>query len=446
MLLTKIHESPQKQHFVREIVEFAHNNDIKALAEGVETTEELQMVIHLGVDLIQGYYTAKPSAEIIPEISKDIKDEIIHYHNQEYANKGRHVYVAGKESRIFLAKLVADKYASIEIVSDKAIYRDVTITGVPGNDTSLSLDIEDGYQGRIVLDNVSFSGKKKKACINIGKNCEINLVLKGESFFNDGGICVPESSKLIVEGDGDLTIVSSEINYFGIGNDWDSANGTIIFEQDGCIEFNGSGYRGIGIGSGLGGDIEIRKGKYVIGLTGDEGVGIGSCEGYANLSIFASSISMNMATMKSVGIGSVNGNLLLSVSHTYYRAYFGGSDSTAMGTRYGKSCGVEIEHSNINMNMRSDILSGIGQSEEASEVSIRKSGFTFRGDGKNAICMGNFSRNGKIDVFDSDVSAEIINEEDYFVGAQSENIDIRNGRYYFSHNGEELSNETEAVY
>ena len=73
--------------------------------------------------------------------------------------------MAGKESRIFLAKLVADKYASIEIVSDKAIYRDVTITGVPGIDSGLSLDIQDGYQGRIVLENVSFSGKKKKACI-----------------------------------------------------------------------------------------------------------------------------------------------------------------------------------------------------------------------------------------------------------------------------------------
>lgn len=446
MLLTKIHESPQKQHFVREIIEFAHNNDIKALAEGVETTEELQMVIHLGVDLIQGYYTAKPSAEIIARIDNDVREEIIHYHNHEFANKGRHVYVAGKESRIFLAKLVADKYASIEVVSERAIYRDVTITGVPGVVTNLSLDIQDGYQGRIVLENVSFSGKKKKACINIGKNCEINLVLKGESYFSEGGICVPESSKLIIEGDGDLSIICGESNYFGIGNDIESANGTIIFEQDGCIEFSGSGYNGIGIGSGLGGKIEIRKGKYVIGLAGNEGVGIGSFSGDLSLSVFACSISENMTTVKSVGIGSFSGNIDLDIAHTYFRAYFGGSDSTVMGTKDGKNSHIAIEHSNINMNMRSEAASGLGQAVDSSELSVKKSGITFRGEGNNVICLGNFSRNAVININDCDINADIDNKEDYFVGAKDEDINIRNSRYYFCHNGKEVRDVAETAY
>ena len=43
----------------------AHDNNFMALAEGVELTEELQTVIGMGVDLIQGYYTAKPSADIV---------------------------------------------------------------------------------------------------------------------------------------------------------------------------------------------------------------------------------------------------------------------------------------------------------------------------------------------------------------------------------------------
>ena len=439
MLLTKIHESPQKQHFVREIVEFAHNNNIKALAEGVETTEELQMVIHLGVDLIQGYYTAKPSAEILFQINEDVRDEIVHYHNQELANKGRHVYVAGKESRILLAKLVADRYASIEIVSDKAIYRDVTITGVPGVDTGLSLDIQDGYQGRIVLENVSFSGKKKKACINIGKNCEINLVLKGESSLREGGICVPESSKLIIEGDGDLAINTGEMNYFGIGNDLESAHGTIIFEQDGCIEIGGSGYKGIGIGSGLGGVTEIRRGKYIIGLTGEEALALGSFDGDSALTVSACSISVSMTAMKNIGIGSVNGNLDLHISHTYFRGYFGGNESIAIGTPTGKRSHIEIDNSSINMNMRSESLSGLGQAAESSELYVKESGVYFHGDGKNAICFGNFSRNGKINMINSDVSVDITNEHDFCVGAMDEDIDIRNGRYLFNYNGREIS-------
>lgn len=76
MLLSGIDENQQKQHFVKSIISFAHENNFKALAEGVETTKELETVIALGVDLIQGYYTAKPNAEIVQEISVDIQEEI----------------------------------------------------------------------------------------------------------------------------------------------------------------------------------------------------------------------------------------------------------------------------------------------------------------------------------------------------------------------------------
>ena len=64
MLMTNIHEDPQKQHFVKDIIEFAHDNDIVTLAEGVELDVELKEVIRLGADLIQGYYTAKPSPAV----------------------------------------------------------------------------------------------------------------------------------------------------------------------------------------------------------------------------------------------------------------------------------------------------------------------------------------------------------------------------------------------
>lgn len=75
-LLSGIEDSPQKQHFVRDIIEFAHDNGIKALAEGVETSEELKTVIMLGTDLIQGYYTARPEKEMVQTISSIVVDEI----------------------------------------------------------------------------------------------------------------------------------------------------------------------------------------------------------------------------------------------------------------------------------------------------------------------------------------------------------------------------------
>ena len=75
-LLSEIQNKPQKQHFVREIIDFCHNNDILALAEGVETSEELSQVIHLGADLIQGFYTARPSATPIERIDDTVRSQI----------------------------------------------------------------------------------------------------------------------------------------------------------------------------------------------------------------------------------------------------------------------------------------------------------------------------------------------------------------------------------
>lgn len=76
-LMTDLHKDKNKQMVVKSVIDFSKENDIKVLAEGVETVEELTEAIKLGVDLIQGYYTARPQAEIIDELMADIKQSII---------------------------------------------------------------------------------------------------------------------------------------------------------------------------------------------------------------------------------------------------------------------------------------------------------------------------------------------------------------------------------
>ena len=71
-LLSGIEDSPQKQHFVKDIIAFSHENAIKALAEGVETAKELKTVIELGVDLIQGYFTARPAEGMIQIVDSEV--------------------------------------------------------------------------------------------------------------------------------------------------------------------------------------------------------------------------------------------------------------------------------------------------------------------------------------------------------------------------------------
>ena len=51
---------------VLNLVDYAHKRDMKIVAEGLENAAELKKVLELGVDLLQGFYLARPMAEPAP--------------------------------------------------------------------------------------------------------------------------------------------------------------------------------------------------------------------------------------------------------------------------------------------------------------------------------------------------------------------------------------------
>ncbi|MBD3840893.1 MAG: EAL domain-containing protein [Campylobacterales bacterium] len=59
--ITNIELDKRKISFVKNIINLAHENNMKILAEGIETKEELHMCQKLGFDLAQGYYIQKPT-------------------------------------------------------------------------------------------------------------------------------------------------------------------------------------------------------------------------------------------------------------------------------------------------------------------------------------------------------------------------------------------------
>lgn len=76
-LITGIQDDVNKQMFVKNVIDFARSNNIMTIAEGVETLEELRAVIGYGVDLIQGFYTARPAVQPLRELPEKIREEII---------------------------------------------------------------------------------------------------------------------------------------------------------------------------------------------------------------------------------------------------------------------------------------------------------------------------------------------------------------------------------
>ena len=46
----------------------------------------METCIKLGADLIQGYYTARPEKEIIPELPQSKREEIYRYYEKYYGD------------------------------------------------------------------------------------------------------------------------------------------------------------------------------------------------------------------------------------------------------------------------------------------------------------------------------------------------------------------------
>ena len=61
-----------KQQIVRNIVQYAHERDMKIIAEGIETGTEMKKLLELDVDLLQGFYLARPGA-VPPALSEDAR-------------------------------------------------------------------------------------------------------------------------------------------------------------------------------------------------------------------------------------------------------------------------------------------------------------------------------------------------------------------------------------
>lgn len=70
-LVRNIHKEIEKQIIIQEYINVARLKGIQVLAEGIEHIDELMYLKELGIDLVQGYYFAKPSPTPLPAIKKE---------------------------------------------------------------------------------------------------------------------------------------------------------------------------------------------------------------------------------------------------------------------------------------------------------------------------------------------------------------------------------------
>ena len=329
-MIMGIDSDSKKQHLVANYISFANNHNMKILAEGVETPEELQMVIQLGCHLIQGFYTGRPNREIIDRINEDIENEIIAINlklaQQAEENK---VYEMGSYENISLVNLALDFYSGI-LVKGTAN----KIQGDKNKEVSLSIKIDDNTESLLSIRDINIRGREKPS-IEIGENSKLVLCVEGDNYMSYEGIRVPKSSKLIVQGNGNLTIRVDHNNGVGIGCALpDSPYGSILFEQTGKVRVETNGDIAVGIGGIVADDesfLKFATGDYEVIANGSKSIGIGALGGPTKIIIDNCHIALSASGADAVGIGSFFGNVDIS-SIGDIEMDVSGSNSTGIGT------------------------------------------------------------------------------------------------------------------
>lgn len=439
-LLSEIQDSNQKQSFVSKIIKFSHENGIVVLAEGVETYEELKTVITLGVDLIQGYYTARPQEELVTAIDPKIKNEILQINSSILDDSSKFVYIAGRESRINLNHLSAEETSIIDISENDSSFKDFEIEGIPGVSYNIGIHIHGGYQGHIKLTNTVLRRiVGYQAVIVIEDGCDVTLSFLGDCSLY-GSIYVSEDSSVTFEGDGNLIVYAENKNCYGIGSGEDSKCGRMVFDRIGLTTVNCSGVKAVGIGSWDDCSLKFVNGRYAFNFHVQESLVLGSVEGLSHIDITDCKFDVNSNASKCVGFGSIYGDTEISLTHIFVRSDMDGYYLCGIGSLEGHSSKFFVTKSSISFDLKGRQTIGIGLLNGGdSEIVINNASVDFTLKGDDASAFGTLDQNGALQALNSRVRASVDNDVDSFLGFAAEKTTVNACDIGFEHNGQIFS-------
>lgn len=425
LLISEIHEDTKRQHFVKAIVEFAHSNGFLALAEGVETASELKMVIGLGVDLIQGYYTARPSFEVIDEIDADIRNEIVNTNVSNQTSETRKIYVVQDEKELPLLRVALEQNSGILISGEE-----FTLVGNTKYCAEMSVKIKDDSKTRLVIRDVFLESVMQLPCIELGQNVDLTLVLEGENKLRRLGIYVPESSKLRIEGDGNLALRIQGINAYGIGNNYDAGFGSICWAGTGSLDILVEADYGVGIGGGYSSSVDgirLTSGIVRIEPASRESIGIGSTAGEMPITVSDCQLHLDLKTDHGIGLGNGGKAQNTTIRNSQVNAICAGSNIAAIGSTNQSDGEINIEESDISVLSNGQNLCLIGCPDGPLKIVINDSTVNVRGEGNEVTAIGSTNMNGHIESKHSIVNVKVASGVPHLFGAKEEDIEFKGG-------------------
>ncbi|MBQ8613838.1 MAG: EAL domain-containing protein [Ruminiclostridium sp.] len=431
-LITSIDSDRKKQFLVSNIIQFASKYGIKVLAEGVETKEELQTLIELGVDLVQGFYLARPDSEILAEINPEIKRFIIgeNIRLAKY-NNDLNTYEAADNETIRLLDIALDKYTTINVKSGT-----VTLIGECDHTIEMAVITAPDSDCTINLENVNIKGDMQTT-IQIGTNAKLNLNLIGENTLCKEGIRVPEDSELTVTGDGSLTVNADRNNGVCIGGNFSDSYGSMVFASTGVISINSSGDKIISIGGGKqskDSTINLLKGKIRIVGYGIKAIGIGAVNGDTTIHTLSAELDIHINANDGVGVGALNGNLKF-ISNSRTNIKMQGEKIVGIGVIENGSGTVTLSKDKITVDVRGAKAVGVGSFDSNLDVVCSAEYVSVYGEGTNVCGIGNREGDGKIYINSGIIKSYILAANPNWFGTGGRNMVITGGNFIGGENG-----------
>ena len=424
-IIMGIDSDSSKQNLVTNMINFARNHGIKVLGEGVETRAELETVITLGVDLIQGYYTSKPNAVLLLDIPTDIKDEIldINIKNVGYARK---TYTISDSVPVDIITLAVKGYTELLVQASP-----VFIKGDSSRSVKMRIRCEDGYNGTINITDVNMDGFDSPV-LTLGNNCEVMLNTEGNCCFLYEGIRVPESSRFILTGNGNLNIDAGGNNNVIIGGSCLQDFGKLLLNMDGDLNITSKGDSIVAIGGGSGGKdsgIDIVNGEISANLRGAAVVGIGAISGSIDIKISDARINFESSGQNVVAIGSKNGRVSIECNGEI-TADCSGDNCCGIGTLENGSGTVSLLDGNYDLAIHAKNSVAIGAMNGKTDISINYGQYRLSCEGNTAVGIGDLYGSETITIVNGIFNVHISSGNELPIGTKDGKTVIHSGNIF----------------
>lgn len=422
-LIMNIDTDPKRKQLIGSVVEFAVENGIKTLAEGIETFLELSTVINLGVDLIQGYYTSRPKPFILYEISREVRDEIVNV-NASMSNVSQPFCIEENIEVLNLDGVDSSIYSEVLIKRGS-----VKITGGKDSEFKSSILIDSGTNCVMRIEDVYINSRYGVPAITLGENSNLTLLVEGKNVLNRMGIYVPETANLTIKGSGILEINVEEDNPYAIGTSIDSSYGNITIDMIGSLIIDVNGLSTVAIGGGSnpsGKRINLNSGIIAIQNTGKLCISVGNVEGNAIIDIGEDcQLEIDSSSIKNVSIGSQkNSATITSRGHIVING--SGSDILGMGVLENGTGTIDIRDGSVDISFGAKHSYCIGSNGGSMMTRAENALITLTAAGVNAIGIGDYAGGGTISLCDNDIKIKLNGEKTIDIGSPMGTV-LKNG-------------------